>query len=205
MKSVLISIKPEWCEKIANGDKTDELRKNAPKLPVPFKCYIYQTKTLWSYPILRALGLFELIDNLEIGKGKVIGEFVCDKIEQIDVDNGKRIEKTSWVSFRDMWKYAHPKSMFDLKAWHISDLVIYDEPKPLSDFYKCGALSPEELDEDLCSHCAATNNGDAKSCYTPNGLQMCEGRWCGDAYQAYLDDEFALTRPPQSWCYVQEV
>ena len=37
--AVLISIKPEWCEKIAGGEKTIEVRKTVPKLKPPFKCY----------------------------------------------------------------------------------------------------------------------------------------------------------------------
>ena len=52
MKSVLISINPKWCEKIASGEKTIEVRKTAPK-EVPFKCYIYMTQG--SY---KNLGLF---------------------------------------------------------------------------------------------------------------------------------------------------
>ena len=44
MKSVLISIKPKWCELIASGKKTVEVRKTRPKLETPFKCYIYCTK-----------------------------------------------------------------------------------------------------------------------------------------------------------------
>ena len=44
MKSVLISIKPKWCELIANGEKTIEVRKTKPKLETPFKCYIYCAK-----------------------------------------------------------------------------------------------------------------------------------------------------------------
>ena len=32
MKAILISIKPKWCEKIFNGEKTVEVRKTAPKL-----------------------------------------------------------------------------------------------------------------------------------------------------------------------------
>lgn len=177
MKAVLISIQPRWCEKIANGDKTDELRKNAPNLPAPFKCYIYQTRMMWTYPILRAFKLFDLADKLENGKGKVIGEFTCDKIEQVDVNNGKRLEKTTWVSLRDMWKYAHPKSMFDLKAWHISNLVIYDKPKPLSEFRR-------PCDNDLyCEECGMYSNNTGA---------------CGNA-------ALQLTRAPQSWCYVQEV
>ncbi len=177
MKSVMISIQPKWCEKIAAGEKTDEIRKNSPKIETPFKCYIYQTRMIWSYPILRVLGLLFLVDKLEIGKGKVIGEFVCDKIEQIDVDNGKRIAKTSGVSLQAMWKYAEPKSMFDLKAWHISDLRIYDEPKPLSEFRR-------PCDNDLyCEECGM---------YSENRNR------CGNG-------ALQLTRPPQSWCYVEEL
>lgn len=43
-KAVLISIRPEWCQKIASGEKTIEVRKNRPKLAPPFKCYIYCTR-----------------------------------------------------------------------------------------------------------------------------------------------------------------
>ena len=42
-KAVLISIRPQWCEKIASGEKTIEVRKTRPKLKTPFKCYIYCT------------------------------------------------------------------------------------------------------------------------------------------------------------------
>ena len=56
-KAVLISIRPKWCEKIINGQKTIEVRKTRPKMDTPFKCYIYKC-----------------------GNGKVIGEFLCDEI-----------------------------------------------------------------------------------------------------------------------------
>jgi len=44
MESVLISIQPKWCELIASGKKTIEVRKTRPKLDTPFKVYIYCTK-----------------------------------------------------------------------------------------------------------------------------------------------------------------
>lgn len=44
MRSVLLSINPKWCEKIANGKKTVEIRKTRPKTDTPFKVYIYCTK-----------------------------------------------------------------------------------------------------------------------------------------------------------------
>lgn len=43
-KSILLSIRPRYCELIASGKKKVELRKNEPKIKTPFKCYIYCTK-----------------------------------------------------------------------------------------------------------------------------------------------------------------
>lgn len=43
MKSVLASIKPEYCKLIASGQKTVEIRKTRPKIDTLFRCYIYET------------------------------------------------------------------------------------------------------------------------------------------------------------------
>lgn len=43
MKAILQSIKPQYCELIAAGKKTIEVRKTKPKLETPFKVYIYQS------------------------------------------------------------------------------------------------------------------------------------------------------------------
>lgn len=81
MKSVLISIRPQWCEKIASGKKTIEVRKSAPK-EVPFKAYIYCTK---EKPFIQKIRFGDItISHTQISKnlynGKVIGEFICDKV-----------------------------------------------------------------------------------------------------------------------------
>lgn len=44
-------------------------------------------------------------------------------------------------------------------------------------------------DETICDYCRATDYGEHKSCVTPNGYSCCEGRWCGDAYNDYLDNK----------------
>lgn len=75
MKAVLISIQPKWAEKIANGEKTIEVRKTEPKCEVPFKCYIYETKGETETPWVDEDGHF-----IYKGRGQVIGEFVCDKV-----------------------------------------------------------------------------------------------------------------------------
>lgn len=124
MKSVFISIRPEWCEKIASGKKTIEARKTRPKLTEPFKCYIYQTHR----------GQKE--GRLHSG---VIGEFICDKIITVDCDSvapfdretKEYADKETCLSREELWKYSGGRCVF---GWHISDLKIYDEPKTLSGF-----------------------------------------------------------------------
>ena len=65
-EAVLISIRPEWAEKILFGKKTQEVRKTRPCLEMPFKCYIYYTKSA--------------MIGLRGKPGYVVGEFECDKI-----------------------------------------------------------------------------------------------------------------------------
>ena len=89
-KAVLISIRPKWCELIANGTKTVEVRKTRPKLETPFKCYIYCTSgrpdlNIFLYSPERLMqdyldtGSMKSL-NCPLGNGKVIGEFTCDRI-----------------------------------------------------------------------------------------------------------------------------
>lgn len=72
MQEIMISIRPEWCEKIAPRLKTVEVRKNEPQCKLPFKCYIYETKG-------GAKKYYDVFHENTVGK--VIGEFVCDRID----------------------------------------------------------------------------------------------------------------------------
>lgn len=163
-KAVMISIKPKWCEKIANGEKTVEVRKTKPTLQPPFKCYIYCTKPI----------------------GKVIGEFVCDKIEKFTVGSLQcdDMEKSACLSYTEMIDYIYKPEELDGKTvkfahgWHISNLKIYDEPKELSEFYKiCGS-------QDCCDCQFWISNGEYTACKVRPGRR--------------------LKHPPMSWCYVEE-
>ena len=139
MKSVLISIQPKWCELIASGKKTVEVRKTKPKLDVPFKCYIYCTMpknkhdnlvlTPFGYDVGSEAAYCNYAGN---SNGKVIGEFVCDKIitaEEGCYVNIPRVE--SQIDALDLMDYADGKTVY---GWHISDLVIYDKPRELREF-----------------------------------------------------------------------
>ena len=132
MQSVLISIKPKWCELIANGEKTIEIRKTRPKIKTPFKCYIYCTKEFYR----KGNGYFQ-------GKycGKVIGEFVCDVILPIaitysDPENRMELNEFPFTGLTDKQIMDYLGNGKQGYGWHISDLVIYDKPKELSEFYK---------------------------------------------------------------------
>lgn len=171
-KSVLISIQPKWCELIAEGRKTIEVRKTKPKIPTPFKCYIYETKAI--YKPSGSPCLFQ-------GRGKVIGEFVCYRIDTYDDDtihSFSNEDYCSWNDFElnrscihpgDFESYANGKWLY---GWQISDLKIYDKPKELSEFKQCHK----------CPY------GDIENCL--NHDYSCDGT-------------YKLTRPPQSWCYVE--
>lgn len=194
MRAVMISIKPQWCELIAKKQKTIEVRKTRPKIKTPFKCYIYMTKS-------------NLTGDKKAYKdrmaGKIIGEFVCDFINEYTAEfvNGDYYEdirqifdegetiiasnedenpnncflcNKSCLTFDEIKKYIgynfHEKPFY---GWHISDLVIYNEPKEISEFRKA---TKKCFYYDLEWH-------------IPN---------CDDC------TECNITKPPRSCCYVEE-
>ena len=132
MKSVLISIHPKWCELIANGEKTIEVRKTRPKIETPFKCYIYETKARSDMPTF----IDEDGHVIYTGRGQVIGEFWCDGIECYgngDVACGHTFG--TCLTACELADYIDDGEAF---YWHLSDLKIYDKPKELSEFWRAG-------------------------------------------------------------------
>lgn len=169
MKAVLLSIRPNWCKLIWSGMKTVEVRKTRPKLETPFKVYIYCTKApqrlitifkdgeeTMDGEIHNGNPVFikcdELIPDSVRGKSQmVIGEFICDDIRRIGPEYcivKEDIESAisgSCLTVPQVKDYAGWKSgmsyadLKDLYGWHISDLKIYDRPRPLSDFTRLRA------------------------------------------------------------------
>lgn len=132
-EAVLISIRPEWCELIAIGKKTVEVRKTRPKIDTPFRCYIYETRGRTDTPWMDEDG-----HMVFRGRGAVIGEFVCDEVKRIDIpfpaywpDLDKSVLDGTCLSLPEIHNYLGHRSGY---GWHISDLKIYDEPKPLKQF-----------------------------------------------------------------------
>ena len=150
MKSVLLSIQPQWCELIASGKKTIEVRKTRPKIETPFKCYIYCLKGktfLYKNPnngelFLDSNGGYRGGDYEDrFLTGKVIGSFVCDKVYKIVPDgeyysNGYDIDDDMLSETCLGRGYLTGYGLgYTLYGWHISDLKIYDKPRELGEFF----------------------------------------------------------------------
>lgn len=191
MRSVLISIRPKWCQKIMNSEKTIEIRKTRPKLGPPFRCYIYCTQPKYPHEDFLAT---DYPKPQFYGGGKVIGEFTCARIDtlaRIGYTGSHEKPRYHVCTYDFLTKLAtqefvnaclsEAESEEYLQGrigygWHISDLVIYDEPHKLNRFRR---VCPESLYCESCAmHCERT------------------GR-CGNA-------ALYLHRAPQSWCYVEE-
>ena len=146
-RSVLISIRPKWCELIASGKKTVEVRKTRPSLKPPFKCYMYMCAYSWSFDLLQQLEMDDLVDRLMNAYGKVIGEFICDccDVHPPWEDHLKFLSNVGCIPYSDLVNYSGGKRIF---AWHISNLVIYSEPKALIDIHgdcsRCGFVNARD-------------------------------------------------------------
>ena len=145
-KAVLISIRPKWCELIASGEKTIEVRKTAPKIETPFKCYIYCTKEGRGIGEIPYRHFYQAPDGpRHFMGGTVIGEFICDRIYGIVPDENGWGEEYGYsehdcLSDAEMAAYLGDHSGF---GWHISELVIYDVPKKyVNAIYKGSCQDP---------------------------------------------------------------
>lgn len=142
MKAVLISIRPKWCEKIASGEKTIEVRKTRPKQNPPLKVYIYCT--LPRYPHEDFIET-DYPKPQFYGGGKVIGEFVCDWIYQyssadhlygVDISH-EDMARQSCLTRKQIEAYELKNApeegygYFGVFGWHISGLKVYDKPREL--------------------------------------------------------------------------
>ncbi len=204
MKSVIISIKPYWVFLIIaktmgwniDKEKTVEVRKTCPKdneWNKSVKIYCTKDKQSFNY-IPKKYQPF-----MKKFLGKVIGEFICNKITRIApcgydnrsielniVEENLKCKKLDAgflfrcrLSFSDIEKYANGNEVY---GWHISNLKLYEEPKDIGEFYKGGMLSYDDWLYGIYN-----GNGGARS-----------------SYESYKN-AFKLSKAPQSWCYVERM
>ncbi len=153
---ILLSVKPQFCNLIAQGLKTIEVRKTRPNFS-SFKCFIYMTRS----------------NDACANGGKVIGEFMC---YDISIYQTEFYPESKQPVLEAIWEYDNEEDVFTAVAsnedvqksrflretcleledfrrylgngenlfygWHISDPVIYDRPRELSEFYRRSGRDP---------------------------------------------------------------
>lgn len=159
-------------------EKTVEVRKDYPKDKAWNKTtHIYCSKNRKSFNRISA----QYQPLMEKYLGKMVGEFVCDRIYNYPWDGYgyyfKRC-KEACLTAVELDKYGYKNGKYGLNrllylyGWHISDLKIYDKPKELGEFRK-----------------------GCNDRYDPM-----YGSYCN-----YCNERCKITRPPMSWCYVEEL
>lgn len=197
MKSVLISIRPEWCYEIANGYKTVEVRKTCPKLDMPFKCYIYCTN---KYPLIAfaerfdyRFGRFEtevsliegygrkVADGLfDLFNGHVIGEFTCDRVDTlVHCQSTEGVEPPRLCIRDEQFRYKPIESLLSASGLSLKELEDYLKGR-IGYGWHISALEVYDTPKELS---VFTTLRRTKFGYEPNRIE----------------------RAPQSWCYVEEM
>ena len=182
---ILASIKPYYYYLIAEEKKKIEVRKTALK-NLPQDIVFYMSKDEKSF--VKIPKRFQ--EKYRKHFGKIGMRVVCDEVEEFHEwelsPQGKfadfereRLENfltAACLSEEEVVRYRENLPYFKpLYGWHISDLKIYDKPKPIMQFYK-----PCPIKIKNCPVC------ELYSTYT--GCCMNN-----------------IDRPPQSYMYVEEV
>lgn len=185
MKAVMLSLRPQWCELIFNGEKTIEVRKSRPYIPTPFTVYVYQTKHKGGNATVR-----EVLNSV-YGGGKVIGSFVCDRVDEFDSEWSEYayacaptdIPCAMPMSEENAIKICKEKGCMTLEDiidyfgdeewrayfWHITEPKLFDKPRDITEFVLYGKCAEDCKDRMTCKYFKRT----------------------------------FLKRPPMSWYYIE--
>ena len=143
---ILASLKPYYYYLIGERKKTIEVRKS-PLKNLPQDIAFYMSKDEKSFAKIPK----EFQEKYRKHFGKIGMRIVCDEVEEfhewelspqgkfVDFER-ERLENfltAACLSEEEVVRYRENLPYFKpLYGWHISDLKIYDKPKPIMQFYK---------------------------------------------------------------------
>lgn len=233
---VLFSINPTPCYDITSGKKTREIRKKVPKLSTPFKGYIYCTKPKGANDFALCLdhetgkvgylhpSNYPIADryNLEILSEKVIGEFVCDYIEEYEMEG---YDKDADV-FQAICRVEHEEDIGDTFYFYEVTNEVTEEEQLSAPILRESCLSFDEIGKYVCGkgdigfhtfyslHISELKiydkPKDLSEFYIPcySGCKDCGYRSVDSFFGekelvCTVSNKKPIKRPPQSWCYVR--
>ena len=141
-KVIIMTEQPKWLVKILNGEKTIEIRKTMSKCELPIDVYLYCTKGTLYFNAYENEWQTSRVDrkllnpSLHHRSGKVVAKFTLNNVEDCCDMSRAELEHKSRLSISEICLYIKAKEV-DPKmvyAWHIDDLVIFNEPMELREF-----------------------------------------------------------------------
>jgi len=149
MTKIIKSYKPDKLAKILNGEIIIDIAKTFPKeLPCEVFMYCAKKESLKrisgnGFILVRFIGAYKELNGL------VVGKFTVEKVDVIEYEtiedysgdiedvcmNNQEYEKlckNAYLDYEEMNAYSNGGNLL---ALHITNLVIFDEPKKLSDYY----------------------------------------------------------------------
>lgn len=221
-KSILISIKPKFVEKILNGEKTIEIRKTMPKCELPIDVYIYCTKGTkhlvapfrflegWKYKEYNDNTYYSCGCTSNIGddiNGKVVAKFTLNKIDKYDVDRPIYYQN----SIRKNGKYIGELQSTELEilgdSWltneELENYLTDKNDEVIDKFYAWHIDNLEIFDKpkDL--------NEFVYNCLDDSKCENCPYYYCHNTETdsekgCSCDCKKPLSKAPKSWCYVRK-
>ena len=191
MTEILRPRRPPHAHLILTGDKLREVDTVMPSCESPYRVYIYVSKS--GGVLLRSeSGFYKYLSGVPDGyqkvyknrlNGLVVGHYTCNTVSKYVMEDGKynipdEEQLLSRVSYECLARYGAGKPLY---FEHISDLVIYDEPRRLSEFVNAKTLSYNEWLYGIYSG----------------------GKGSKGNYNSYLN-VCSIKKAPQSFCYVRE-
>lgn len=178
MRKVLANLKPYYYYLVGEGIKKIEVRKDMPKASDwDNEVLFYMSKDEKSFAKIPK----EFQEKYRKHFGKVGMQFICDKVERLEehIEQGGLYyilsDTFNEQAQLDNWELHDYGKGKTLYAWHISELKIYDRPRELSEFKK-----PCDRFLDCCTCRRLVRN-------------------------EYMSCDNKINRPPQSWCYVEDL
>jgi hypothetical protein len=151
-KAVIFAQNANNCKLIIENKKSLIITKTLPSINIPFKGYLYcnkkleidssegkvqhylftPTNNIYSFTpsYSKLTGVYE-DSNYKLLNGKVIGEFICNRIKVII--EPLELERGGQVTAEELNKFGANSSL--LYGVEITNFKLYDEPKEVTDFY----------------------------------------------------------------------
>lgn len=189
MKAIIQVYSPEEVERIARGEQTIKVCKTAPK-DTPFRVYMYMTKKgKQRFTIRTGESGLAIVKRKN---GKVVGDYVCKRVDTFKIkascatslgDKMVLNEIAGKAGIRTQKLIDCFRSTTEGKALHISELKVYDEPKPLNSFkIACN----KSIQCNSCEYRALVWHEDKKDFYYECGRPT-------------------ITHAPHGWRYVEKL